>query len=193
MVRSACPQLGATSSVVLGSVSPAVVPLINAYPLPTDSSNPLNPIHKFTFTAPAAEDYFQGRVDHNFSNANTFFGRYTFDDASRTGPRPFDLWKDDNWGTRNQSLTLSESRVFSPTLLNTVRLSASRQALTTTATPAPSINNSNFVFIPGRLPGQITVSGLTNIIGDTCSPSKEPQNIMTAISHAGGIHSSSAH
>ena len=192
ITNTACPQLGATSSVVLGSVSPAVAPLVNAYPLPTDSGNPLNPIHAFTFTAPATENYFQIRADHNFSDKDTFFGRYTFDDASRTGPRPFDLWKDDNWGTRNQSMTVSESHVFSPTLLNTVRLSASRQALTTTATPAPSINNSNFVFIPGRLPGLISVSGLTTIQGDTCSPSKEPQDIMTAsddVNHSRGRHS----
>ena len=193
ITNTACPQLGAaTPSIVLGSVSPAVVPLVNAYPVPTDSSNQLNPLYSFTFTAPATENYFQIRGDHNFSDKNTFFTRYTFDDASRTNPRPFNLWKDDNWGTRNQSMTLSETRVFSPTLLNTVRLSASRQALTTTATPAAQINNSNFVFLPGRLPGQIAVGGLTTIQGDTCSPSKEPQNVLTAsddVNYSRGRHS----
>jgi hypothetical protein len=180
-----CPQLGVnpagpnTNSVVIGSVSPAVVPLVNAFPLPTDSSNPLNPTYTFPFTSPTSENYFQIRVDHNFSQNNTFFGRYTIDDAKQTNPRPFNLWKDDNWRTRNQSMTLSQTHVFSPTLLNTARLSASRQALFTFATPAPAVSGPQFIFIPGRLPGQISVTGLTNIAGDTCSPSKEPQDVIT--------------
>jgi outer membrane receptor protein involved in Fe transport len=193
-----CPQLGPnpagpnTNAVVIGSASPAVVPLVNAYPLPTDSTNPLNPTYSFSFTSPTSEKYFQMRIDHNFSEKNTFFGRYTIDDATQTNPRPFNLWKDDDWATRNQSMTLSETHIVSPTLLNTVRLSGSRQGLFTYATPAAAISGSQFVFIPRRLPGTISITGLTNIGGDTCSPSKEPQDVITAsddIFYTRGRHS----
>jgi hypothetical protein len=175
ITNTTCPQLGAIPSVTIGSISPSVVPLINALP----SANLPNNQYTFPYISPTTEHYFQVRLDHNFSDKNTFFGRYTIDDASVTSIRAFGLYTDP-WSSRVQSSTLSENHIFSPALLNTARFSATRNNLTTATVPAPNFSGPNFVFIPGQLPGAVNVAGLTSYGGEGCNPSGEPQDVFTA-------------
>ena len=66
------------------------------------------------------------KVDHNFSDSDTFFVRYTIDDARRDIPIV-------NYSarvvTRNQYLTLEAKHLFSATLLNVLRVGYNRNAL----------------------------------------------------------------
>ena len=81
----------------------------------------------YPYSEPINENWGQGRVDHTFSAADTFFARYTFDDSylsTGLGYEPFTQTE----GTRGQFVTLSENHVFSPALLNTARFSFSRTA-----------------------------------------------------------------
>ena len=72
------------------------------------------------------EDNFVIKLDHNFSDSDSFFVRYTFDDAEV-----------DNQGvnfttfhaTRNQYLTLEEKHIFSPNLLNVARIGYNRNRI----------------------------------------------------------------
>ena len=78
-------------------------------------------------------DHAQMRIDQNFSDKNTFFARYTIDDADEIYPGPgygpteygFSEFQDQS-DSRSQFITLSESHIFTPQLLNTARLSFAR-------------------------------------------------------------------
>src|SRR5437899_3593270 len=63
-----------------GSVAPVVRPILDLFPLPNLSNNQFT----FPFTQPTRDDYAQGRVDHIFSSADSFFGRYTISDTTQT-------------------------------------------------------------------------------------------------------------
>jgi hypothetical protein len=72
------------------------------------------------------EDNFVIKLDHNFSDSDSFLARYTFDESEV-----------DNQGvnfttfhaTRNQYLTLEEKHIFSPSLLNVVRVGYNRNRI----------------------------------------------------------------
>ena len=78
------------------------------------------------------QDNFVIKVDHNFSDSDSFFARYTFDEAEENNPGTnfAGIFK-----TRNQYVTLEEKHIFSPTLLNVVRVGYNRNALTQTDVP----------------------------------------------------------
>ncbi len=95
------------------------------------------PTNNFTYSAAfkTREDYSQLRIDQNISANDTFFGRYTFDDAFLDSP--YANIQIQTVGTalpqyntggrsRNQWTTFGENHIFSPTLLNSIRLSYSR-------------------------------------------------------------------
>jgi hypothetical protein len=66
------------------------------------------------------------KVDHNFSDSDTLFARYTFDDAEVENPGTnFSIFL----VTRNQYFTLEEKHVFSPALLNVARFGFNRNAI----------------------------------------------------------------
>ncbi len=116
-------------------VAPIVTPWIGQFPFPNEANGASN------YTLPgfthARDDYAQLRIDHTFSTSDTFFTRYTFDDAVITTPYlGGNLSTADtgngypqfsNIGTsRNQYITLGENHIFSTNVLNSLRLSWSR-------------------------------------------------------------------
>ena len=116
------------ASLSSGTVAPVIVPLANLYPYPNlPSVTPGAPNDRFTFPSAATTNinYAQIRVDQNFSASDTFFARYTVDDGVADTPL-----QDPGFATefagRNEFATLSENHLFSPTVLNTARMSFSR-------------------------------------------------------------------
>src|SRR5262249_19198142 len=82
--------------------------------------------YAYTYIQPVNVDYGQGRVDHTMSASDTLFGRYTIDNGKRvSNAGGFGEFIEPSTN-RNQYVTLSENHIFSPTLLNTVRLTYSR-------------------------------------------------------------------
>jgi hypothetical protein len=96
------------------------------------------------------ENYGQIRLDQNFSSSDTFFARYTIDNAVQDNTLGHYTYFRTLEPGRNQWITLAENHVFSPTVLNTARFSFSRTFSTTF---------SNNVGLPGGLGPQI-VSGM---------------------------------
>ena len=124
--RGRCPR----GSVPQGSLCfidvPATVqPYLDLYPLPNgpdngDGSGQLilaNP-------QPLDEDYFVVKFDHQFSDSDSFFARYTFDDSILEADSQY-IYNGLST-TRNQYLTLEEKHIFSPTLLNEIRVAFNR-------------------------------------------------------------------
>jgi outer membrane receptor protein involved in Fe transport len=169
-------------------VDPAIRPLLALY-APANAN--------YIFTRPTSVNYGQIRVDHNFSNSESVFGRYTIEQAAEIVPGPgndssnavpfgFRQFKD-QWTSRNQYLSLSETHLFSPAVLNTGRISYSRTNVPTNyiiTDPAVTAANVSYVGAgtpmgllvigsPGNgSPGQITTMG-----PDLASPNYHLQNI----------------
>ena len=77
-------------------------------------------------TASAArEDFWTVRVDHHFSEKDSLFGTYMFDDAVTHTPDPLDTWLVGNL-SRRQAVILEENHVFSPAWTNSLRGGFSR-------------------------------------------------------------------
>src|SRR5437867_8042883 len=122
--QASCNTPGTSTYAV--NVSPAVRPFLDLFPLPNGAdfgdgtarlfSNPKRPVD---------EDYTTGRVDHNFSNSDSFFVRYTFSRAVLNNPTQYPTLTVDAL-TKSQYVTLGETRIFSPRVLNTARLGFNR-------------------------------------------------------------------
>jgi carboxypeptidase family protein/TonB-dependent receptor-like protein len=78
------------------------------------------------FSVPTNEDYIQGRVDQNFSDNDQVYVRYTFSDSDQLTPDSFPEEGGAANTQRNQLVTLEEKHIFTPTLLNSLRLGFTR-------------------------------------------------------------------
>jgi hypothetical protein len=117
-----------------GRVDPKVVPFANLYAYPNVGNN------QFVYPTieKTREDFGQIRVDHNFGAADSFFARYTIDDALVDKPDSYPQFFD-RVASRMQYATLNENHIFSTSLLNTARLSFARTNLSqTTFTSDPA-------------------------------------------------------
>ncbi|PYS37820.1 MAG: hypothetical protein DMG14_19960 [Acidobacteria bacterium] len=156
---SQAPCNSAGTSTYTANINPAVKPFLDLYPLPNGAdfgdgtaqlfSNPKRPVD---------EDYTTGRVDHNFSNADSFFVRYTFDRAVQASPTQYPNVAVDAQ-TKNQYVTLSETRIFSPRVLNTARLGFNRSYSNQFNRPLFDVK-PELLFVPGQQLGLITFRGI---------------------------------
>jgi outer membrane receptor protein involved in Fe transport len=180
---AACPDVASNTQ-----VDPNIAAILAEYPLPNvavgTSSRDI-----FGTNNTTRQNYGQIRIDQNFSAADSLFGRYTVDNAvvntaaNPTSSSVYFLSGDYTQGNnRNQYITLSENHIFSPTVLNTARLSFSRTHPSTVgvvATTGPSVI--------GNFPmGNIGIGGGTSTNGSYVSletgstiPGAQLQNIYT--------------
>ncbi len=164
-----CPQLGSVASVTI----PAVIrPLLAQYPLPNLSGDKLT----FPFSQPTSENYGQMRVDQTFSTNDSMFVRYTVDDTQQTTPLDYPQFHVDRQ-SRFQYLTLSESHVFTPSLLNTGRLSFSR---TNTFIVSPTdLIGPQYSLVPGQPIGTVGIGAVTTLGTNGLAPNDKLQNVYT--------------
>ncbi len=151
------------------TVNQAIQPFIDTlFPLP-NGRDLGGGVAQYLFTRPQpTNEYFtQGRIDHQFSGVDSLFGRYTLDngnvDRPPTTKAPIANTKE---RSRNQYVTLEYQHVFSPGLLNTLRLGFSRS-------DHESVNERTLnippqlTWIPGQPMGYLTISGVaTEDFGD---------------------------
>ena len=158
-------------------VSPLVAPYLAFYPLPN------GPIFCPFATCPAGvgdtaqfsfngfqnstENFFTTRIDQKFSEKDSLNATYNYDGANSETTDEFKN-KLIQSGTRRQIITLEETHIFSPALVNTLRLGFNRVHA---ASPqgATAINplaaDASLGFVPGETAGQIIVPGLTTFSG----------------------------
>jgi len=161
-------------------VVPSMQPIVALWPLPN-----VQPGNQFTYLSIARthEDYAQGRIDHNISNKDSVFGRYTYDNTNETYPKLYPLF-DSGLIERQQYLTLAENHIFSPALLNSVRFSYSRSHVLD-QTPSSSNPSTSMVTGPGYscITGQpicpFNVSGIANFSGSSASAINNTQDIFS--------------
>jgi Carboxypeptidase regulatory-like domain/TonB dependent receptor len=180
--QNVSPAVAQATTVKIGSISAASALLVPLFPNPNVVGNKsFN--YAYPFIQPNQEDYGQIRVDHIFSATDSFFVRYTIDNADLVRVQPYALFLTPNL-SENQFLTFSENHIFSPSLLNTARLSISREPIT--GAPSPSTYNApllgplyTFIQAPTNTLGGVTVTGLTAITPDAAGPQNNNQNAFT--------------
>ena len=111
-------------------IDPLAVRLAALYPAPNASTNGYNyiavPLEQTT------RNNFDVRVDHKFSDADSSFYRFSYEDQPRTIPAPFGNALDGgsffsgNEENSYRSLAISENHTFSPTTLNEFRFGYNR-------------------------------------------------------------------
>jgi hypothetical protein len=157
------------------TISPIIKPLLAQFPSPNLPGNR----YTFPFSQPTDEDYFQGRLDWNISNADTAFGRFTQDETTQLRPLGFPGFVTDRF-SQNQYLTVSETHVFSPNLLNTVRFSSSATKLNLTS--PPTVSGPEFDYVTGKGIGVTNIAGIGEFGPRFSAPLKQNQGIMSVSS-----------
>jgi hypothetical protein len=97
------------------------------------------------------------RLDYNLSGHDTFSVNYTNDDGHRTVPQLDPIFAQ-SLSLRAQTVSLQETHVFSPSLVNVSTLGFTRSHgdnSTPSVVPIPA----NLVFLPGGNPGNIIIGG----------------------------------
>jgi hypothetical protein len=113
-------------------LDPNAVNLLNLYPAPTGPGLFSN----YTADRVIKNDtnQFDARVDHNFSDKDQMFGRFSYADNPDFVPGPFTTYADsssfsqDQFHNNSVSGALSETHSFTPTTVNEARLGYSRLA-----------------------------------------------------------------
>jgi hypothetical protein len=131
----------------------------------------------FSGTQPADEHFYQGRVDHRLSPADSLFVRYTYDRAAvdRIPPDkpPISIIVE---RTRNTYVTAEHQHTFSPTTLNVLRAGLNRSVSLAdnrrTIDIPPALS-----WIPGEQFGYLTIRGMvTEMAGDFRLPRDDRLN-----------------
>ena len=140
----------------------SVQPLLNLWPTAPVGAPDFNGIAE-VFSSPLQtirEDFGTVRVDHNFSEKDTLAAVYTIDDGRDVTATPANPFSTDIENLREQVLSLEETHVFSPALLNTARFGYTRAGYYFTGEPTPGTPAATVPgFLTGLPVGAVVVGG----------------------------------
>ncbi len=150
------------------------------------------------------ENYILGRVDYTIGSNDSMFARYVIDNAFVGDPRdPLGIFPETDH-TRNQFLTITERRVMSATMVNSLHVayvrnnenSAAQQALTaaqmsaasaySTGLGGPAVTSDPLRFVPNQ-PGELpridgTNAGFSGVIGLGPDPNRPDEIVQNKFS-----------
>ncbi len=119
----------------------------------------------FSLSQPTNEHFVQGRIDHQLSDRDKLWGRYTFDggnvDRQPFNKPPVAFTKE---RSRNQYLSLEYQHSFASGALNTAQFGFNRSVQEADNQRTASIP-ANLSFVPGEPFGYINISGLVVELG----------------------------
>ncbi|MBI4458675.1 MAG: carboxypeptidase regulatory-like domain-containing protein [Acidobacteria bacterium] len=145
------------------NLNPAMLPFMAFWPLPNGPellSNGLPSGTALSYSNPqqsVREDFGTLRADYSFSGGDSFAAAYTIDDGDKLSPLADPLFAA-NVTLRAQVLSLEETHIFSPHILNTSRAGFSRAGFTYGSAPLVPFP-PNLSFVAGGAPGGITIGG----------------------------------
>jgi len=141
---------------------PSVQPLLGLWPTPPAGAPDFSGIAE-VFSSPVQtirEDFGTVRADQTFSLKDQFSAVYTIDDGGDVTATTANPYSSDILNLREQVLSLEETHIFSPTLLNVARLGFSRAGYFFTGEPTPGTPAVNVPgFLAGRQVGAVVVGG----------------------------------
>ena len=127
------------------------------------------------------EDFGTVRADYNLAKNDTLSSAYTIDDGTSLIPLSDPLFASFT-PLRMQVLSLTETHVFSPAILNTATLGFSRASFALASVPLTSIP-SNLSFVQGLGPGGIVVGGGATTTANGTITSAGPNNAAGVSNH----------
>ena len=151
--------------------APSVQPLLNLWPVapagaPDAAAGTVNGVTvgiATVFSSPLQtirEDFGTVRMDHIFSQKDSLAGVYTVDDGGNVTATPVNPFGSDILNLREQVLSLEETHIFSPSLLNTARFGFSRAGYFFTGEPTPGTPAAGVPgFLTGHPVGAVVVGG----------------------------------
>jgi hypothetical protein len=140
----------------------SVQPLLNLWPTPAASDPDFNGISAVSSSPlqTIREDFGTLRLDQSFSPKDTLSTVYTIDDGGDVTATIANPYSTDILNLREQVLSLEETRIFSPSLLNVARLGFSRAGYYFTGEPTPGTPAASVPgFVSGRPVGAVVVGG----------------------------------
>jgi hypothetical protein len=159
---SPAPNSCPSSGLVDVGVAPAAAPLLALWPEPTSGAPDFGGISE-AFNSPLQtirDDFGTARFDHVFSSEDTMTGVYTIDDSADVTPTSSNLYSTDFENLREQVLSLEDTHVFSPRLLNIARVGYSRAGYFYTGEPSPGTPAANVPgFVAAQPVGAVVVGG----------------------------------
>jgi hypothetical protein len=148
--------------------APSVQPLLSLWPTPPAGTSELNiPGQTYgiseVFSSPLQtirEDFGTTRLDHIFSEKDSLAAIYTIDDGHDVTATPLNPFSSDIMSLRAQVLSLEETHIISPSLLNTARFGFSRAGYFFTGEPTPGTPAASVPgFLTGLPVGAVVVGG----------------------------------
>jgi len=141
---------------------PSVRPLLNLWPTAPAGAPDFNGIAE-VFSSPLQtirEDFGTVRIDHTFSSKDSLAGIYTIDDGGDVTATPLNPFSSDILNLREQVLSVEETHVFSPSILNLARIGYSRAGYFFTGEPTPGTPATSVLgFLSGHTVGAVVVGG----------------------------------
>jgi hypothetical protein len=135
---------------------------------------------------PSRDDFFNLRVDHNWSDTQSVFVRYTFDDSDQLAPRYLPQYSNEAIN-RKQIATINWKSILSSKAVNEARFGFNR------STPSELVltPETDVSIIVGHPVGEISVAGTTPVGTDRTNPKLYYQNnfqLSDAVSLSRGKH-----
>ncbi len=153
-----CPASG----LVRVGIAPGVAPLLHLWPMPSPGAPDFGGISE-AFNSPLQiiqDDFGTARLDRIFSARDTFSGVYTIDASSDLTPTSTNLYSTDLENLTEHVASLEETHIFSPSLLNVVRIGFSRAYYYYTGEPTPGTPAASVPgFVADHAVGQVVVGG----------------------------------
>lgn len=165
-------------------VAPRVRPYLDLYPIPNDISLGRGiGQNRSPLFLPTDENFMTVRLDQKLSERDSFFARYTFDDASSQAAEDSFLFHSQN-DSRQQYLTLVGSHTLSPRTLTSFRFGYTRPVNTQVDVSTVAIPRRLF-FVPDASQfGQIQIPGITTYGPNSGLPEK---NILHSFQFSGDV------
>jgi hypothetical protein len=161
--------LSSTARAQALAAHPELTPLVNDEPIGIDSpTNPQAASYTVTGLSHVEENTYMGRVDHNFSDKDSLFGRYMFNKAGVDAPllvnnsNSFGPHQHQTDNSAVTNIAIHEQHIFSPRLINDALVGFQRYAnylnqnQVAPYTSNPLVNISGISLVAGSAGGQTT-------------------------------------
>jgi hypothetical protein len=149
------------------TINAAVRPFLNLFPLPNGAENGDTGTFSSASQAVTTENLFTARFDHKISDADSLNGVYLTDPSEDHSPDSYNF-TDIGQVSSRKMISLEETHIFAPNLLNVARIGYSRSVVVAPITLSalnPLATDTSLGFLPGSPVGNITITGISAFTG----------------------------
>jgi hypothetical protein len=148
-------------------VDPGAAKYLDLYPHANGAVNGNTGIFSFPGQQVVNEYFVTSRVDHKFSEKDSVFGTYLYDDTDYHSPDRFNVQLIGSL-TRRQIVALEENHIFSPTVVNTIRAGYNREHVANNQSASvinPRAADPSLGAVPGLNAADMRIVGIDEMLG----------------------------